>query len=587
MSRSRWHSPGRFGSSLVLLLMGSLVLSGTLAYQAHLAARYNRVAADRAVRDFAEFASWQLEQWLSSEFDHLVHEVNEAHLAARQGQSVGGFSLSEFASQMQMEIDHCNCPGAVSTFFSLNLADGGVEFLDSPSPGLRGWIQDSLAAGIRIQGVEESAARGRSLVGSSAPGARILSRHRVQRSTDVRIRSGPPGASETSLLYVVVRDADGRPLQASGIGLNVPIFAAAWVKSIIATMPLLPPSRTGTLRNENVLALDLTFGQQPPFFTFGAPLGPETPQIVADTLPTRFGPMVLRAAVQPAVAEQLIIGGVPSSRLQLLMGIFILTLGLSAAAVIQLRREQQLVQMRSQFIASVSHELRTPLAQIRLFSDLLASDRLRDEQRQRSVRIIGDEAQRLTYLVENVLRFSRSEAGADRVSARPVRLADLIPEIVSGFSGLASPSGTTLRMELDSEVVSQVDPDAFRQVLLNLLDNAVKYGRRGQTVTVSLDRDGPRVRLRVDDEGQGIPPEDRDRVWEPYRRLQRDVEASTGGSGIGLALVRELVERQGGAVAVEDSPSGGARFVIWFPAMGASHPAAPESWSSLEIRGLR
>jgi signal transduction histidine kinase len=112
-------------------------------------------------------------------------------------------------------------------------------------------------------------------------------------------------------------------------------------------------------------------------------------------------------------------------------------------------------------------------------------------------------------------------------------------------------------------------------VLLNLLDNAVKYGPRGQTVTVGMgvvneNGRGRRVRLWVEDQGPGIPSQDRDRVWEPYVRLDRDVvEGATGGSGIGLAVVRELVSLHGGRTWLEEAAGGGTRVVIELPAMQA------------------
>jgi signal transduction histidine kinase len=113
--------------------------------------------------------------------------------------------------------------------------------------------------------------------------------------------------------------------------------------------------------------------------------------------------------------------------------------------------------------------------------------------------------------------------------------------------------------------VVSFDRDALRQILLNLLDNAVKYGPAGQTITVSSEVVGDRARISVEDQGPGIPHVDRLRVWEPYVRLNRDVESATGGSGIGLSVVRELVTLHGGRTRAEGGPSGGARVVIELP----------------------
>jgi signal transduction histidine kinase len=113
-------------------------------------------------------------------------------------------------------------------------------------------------------------------------------------------------------------------------------------------------------------------------------------------------------------------------------------------------------------------------------------------------------------------------------------------------------------------------------VLLNLLDNAAKYGPRGQTVRVGMCIRAFSARLSVADQGPGVPREERTRIWQPYRRLQRDVDAASGGSGIGLAVVRDLVEAHGGRVWVEDGDGGGARFVVELPGATYAGPAEDE-----------
>jgi signal transduction histidine kinase len=283
-------------------------------------------------------------------------------------------------------------------------------------------------------------------------------------------------------------------------------------------------------------------------------------------------------AVRPKVAATLAAEKAPRSRLPLLLTVFGLTLALVCVAIVQLRRQQELVRLRDDFVSGVSHELRTPLAQIRLFADLLDSERLATpEQRRRSIRIINEEARRLTYLVENILLFSRAQRGAGRVSPDPVEVEPLVREIVDSFAPLARARGAEFALSLDAGVVARVDPDALRQVLLNLLDNAVKYGPPGQRVDVGARLSGFSLRVWVDDQGPGVPREEREKVWEPYRRLERDAASAAGGSGIGLAVVRDLVELHGGRVGVADAPGGGARFWIELPrAMHAGPPGYAE-----------
>jgi signal transduction histidine kinase len=306
---------------------------------------------------------------------------------------------------------------------------------------------------------------------------------------------------------------------------------------------------------------------------------------VTERLDGLLAGLVSRVAVR---AEA--VGSAPAEgtnqRLPLLLAVFGLTLGLVSVAIVQLRRQQELVRLRDDFVSGVSHELRTPLAQIRLFADLLASGRLATgEQRSRSIRIINEESRRLTWLVENILHFSRSQRGAGRVAPQPVEAAPLVREIVDAFAPLARARDASFQVFADDGVIVRADADALRQVLLNLLDNAVKYGPPGQTVSVRLELRGLALRVSVDDRGPGVPWEERGRVWEPYRRLPRDAEGATGGSGIGLAVVKDLVELHGGRVGVGEVPGGGARF--WFELPYAMHAGpSPEAVEAAPARAM-
>jgi two-component system phosphate regulon sensor histidine kinase PhoR len=274
----------------------------------------------------------------------------------------------------------------------------------------------------------------------------------------------------------------------------------------------------------------------------------------------------MKVSLNKEFAPMLVVGGLPNSRLPILVALFVLAAGLLTVAVMQLRRQQQLARLRTEFVSGVSHELRTPLAQIRWFAELLHLGKLRtDDERERSAGIIDQEARRLTYLVENVLNFSRAEKGTNRVSPEPAEIDREIQESLDLFAPLARARGMTIRASLGINAMMPVDRNALRQILLNLLDNAAKYGPAGQTITVGSQIVGDRARIWVEDEGPGIPRDDRVRVWEPYIRLNRDAESSTGGSGIGLSVVRELVVLHGGRTRVESSPGGGARIVVELP----------------------
>jgi len=192
-----------------------------------------------------------------------------------------------------------------------------------------------------------------------------------------------------------------------------------------------------------------------------------------------------------------------------------------------------------------------------------------EEERQRSLAIVDQEARRLTNLVENLLYFSRAEQEPARITPVPTSLAPLIREVVDGFAPLARARDMSIRFVSFREVAGRIDSDALRQILINLLDNAVKYGPPGQMISVELGTVDGRARITVEDAGPGIPPPERQHVWERFWRLPRDRESNIAGTGIGLSIVRELVALHGGVVTIEDGAEGGARFVVSLAAISS------------------
>lgn len=230
-------------------------------------------------------------------------------------------------------------------------------------------------------------------------------------------------------------------------------------------------------------------------------------------------------------------------------------------AGVALFREQKLTRARRDFVASVSHELRTPLAQIRMFTETLLLRRERDdEERTHWLGIVSRESRRLGDLVENILLFSHIDADRVRIEKERTDLGELIEEVVEGYVQVAAQRGMRIVADAPSRIFALVDPRAMRQVVVNLIDNALKYGPRGQVVNIELERVADRARLTVSDQGPGVPITERKRVWEPFVRLGD--RGTTGGSGIGLSVVRDLVLQHGGTIEVGDAPGGGAKFVV-------------------------
>lgn len=254
----------------------------------------------------------------------------------------------------------------------------------------------------------------------------------------------------------------------------------------------------------------------------------------------------------------------------------LLALAVTAAAVGRVRagrarREQALTELRADFVASASHELRTPLAQIRMFAELLRKGALKGpEDTDRALRVIEKEANRLTILVDNVLNFTRLRKRVSREVPMPARVAEEARQVAHDFEPLAAERGVRVVVEAEEDAVAFVDSLALRQVLLNFLENAVKYGPRNGLVMVRAgrvaDRAGDRVQVSVEDEGPGVPPAEREAIWKAFHRRQEAIDSGETGSGIGLAVVRELVLQFGGTTRVEAGAKG-ARFVAEFPAV--------------------
>jgi signal transduction histidine kinase len=267
-------------------------------------------------------------------------------------------------------------------------------------------------------------------------------------------------------------------------------------------------------------------------------------------------------AIDPAAASSLVIGGLPRSQTAFLLGLALLSAALAAAAALQIRRERRHADVRRDFVTRASHELRTPVARIRMFTETLLLDRVRSEdERRETLQALDRGARRLSILIDNVLQLASSRAGTPHLE--PIDVAELIRNIVREFeAGVAAP--TSIPVSGPQRLEVPVDAEALRQVLTNLLDNAWKYGGSPPSARVEFGTDAHGLTLAVEDDGPGVPDADRERIWEPYVRLDRDRRSSIAGTGIGLAVVKELVGRSGGSCRVERGVRG-ARFVVTFP----------------------
>ena len=230
----------------------------------------------------------------------------------------------------------------------------------------------------------------------------------------------------------------------------------------------------------------------------------------------------------------------------------------------QARLSEAEAAQKTSFVANVSHEFKTPLTTIRLYAELLEQGRVGEaEKRREYLGTIGRETQRLARLVNNVLDFSRLEQGRKKFDRAPVDVAAELTRLLDTHEPRVAEAGMRLQRELPAApLVSAVDRDAFEQIVLNLLDNACKYGASGGEVTVRLHAQGDGVELRVQDRGPGVPAEQRERIFEKFHRVDDTLTAEKGGAGLGLSIARQLARGLGGELRCAERPGGGAEFIL-------------------------
>jgi len=232
-----------------------------------------------------------------------------------------------------------------------------------------------------------------------------------------------------------------------------------------------------------------------------------------------------------------------------------------------LTRLKQLENTRREFVANVSHELRTPLSMIKGYVETLI-DGAKDnpEVATKFLQTIEKHADRLTYLIEDLLTISRLESGQVLMNFQRAELHGVADRVLSDLESRAAAKQVTLRNEVPAEFAAHADAERLQQVLFNLVDNAIKYGRTGGSVVIGARRnDKKQIELWARDDGPGIPLEAQTRVFERFYRVDKARSRDAGGTGLGLAIVKHIVQSHGGEVWVESEPGKGAMFCFTLP----------------------
>ena len=238
-------------------------------------------------------------------------------------------------------------------------------------------------------------------------------------------------------------------------------------------------------------------------------------------------------------------------------------------------REMALARLKSDFVSNVSHELRTPLSLIRLYAETLEMGRLTSpEKYQEYYRIIRKESERLTALINNILDFSRIEAGRKEYDFRETDMSELVHNTLDSYRYQLEQSGFQFEEKIDEVPPMRVDREAMARSLLNLVNNALKYSQDRKYIGVNLYRDNGSVKLEVVDQGIGIPHQEQQKIFEKFYRVGDPLVHNTKGSGLGLSLVRHIVQAHGGEVAVDSAPGQGSKFTIVLPVRAPQNTAS-------------
>ncbi|MEP6732070.1 MAG: HAMP domain-containing sensor histidine kinase [bacterium] len=550
-----------------LLLLTSLAFTTLGVVEANRAIRSQRTVAEHALRDYAGFVAWSYEQHLRELFSAGTQEILGA---VNHGEAMHSNprvpEANDLPRYLPMDM-HCGCHRSRNVnpamYFAYVLGSDTLGVArNTYSDPAEGWEVD------RPMPVDLPAVKRREYTTLEKRWINDTLTKQIHNVADAgrfpivvaRYESAP-----RMLVYTLMPTTWGDTL----------VYGAEYTRQDVARVlaevmdqrGLLPATFASGHSIREMVQLEVTDRRGEVMFASE----PVREWALDDTtrMPIAFGSLLVHAQINPKLAGSLVIGGLPKSRLPFLLGLLAVSAALAIVAVGQIRREGELARLRADFVASISHELRTPLAQMRLYLETLRLGRFTtDEQRNWSLDNVERETTRLSQLVERVLRFSRTGHPDDDARER-IDAASEVRRIVEEFQPLATARGARVTVDTDAVPSLLLRPAALRHIVLNLLDNAVKYGPTGQTIHVGVRAAGGDVYIEVADEGPGVPVADRERVWRAYARGR--TAGHTAGSGLGLSIVHDVVAQHGGRAWIADAEQG-AVFVIALPAMKESSP---------------
>ncbi len=330
------------------------------------------------------------------------------------------------------------------------------------------------------------------------------------------------------------------------------------LEQVYQSQPLLPSVLTPTQQNQG-LAFQMLSPSGLILWQSQADIATKNSHTITidDDYGTLFEGYQMTAAIDENLAASLIIGGLPKSQLPQLL----LMSGLGLFAMITMlwlyRRSHQLNQQKEQFIARASHELKTPLTQIRLFAETLELGRIKDDTKQQHyLKVIHQESIRLSHLVDNILQQQQIQQNQTNVLVENLHIKTFLDDLLSHQHILWQQKIIQVEVHAKDDLHVQTDPNLMKQILINVLDNAVKFGPMQQTITIDAAKSSTFMVLKITDQGPGIPQQQVKLMLQTYQRLERDEHRGINGNGLGLSIANNLCQQLGGQLSFQHPPIG-------------------------------
>ena len=525
----------------VALLLGTLALVTTASIMATRAARRYREFSTRALTEFAAMGAWNFSIRAFSGLENIAAQYSRIDGLASP---LHGPDITRISNAVD-SLEHCRCGAFIAAW---GYATG--KWGDTNSVIYRPTIEPQDHSSDREMTTKLTAIR---RVAARAKGA----------EWPLVVRYGERSPSPWMLLIVPLAPAPNAPAGFFVIDVRVEDWRDRILHNLHAERSsILPLSLVGFEQNKDIARFRVYSRLHGAVFERPTR---ERSDIEASVPLDHDSTLFVGIALSRAVTERIVRGAMPRTNLALEVALPFFAVLLVLAIALTVLRAERLARARTRFAASVSHELRTPLTHILLNAETLHYGRERDAaDRESTAGVIAREARRLVYLVENVLQFSKAEYDVLRLHPRSVRIDLLVAELADNWCALVEDAGATLDVTAHHAVWALADPAGLQLVLTNLLDNALHYAP-GSAIRVIVEGHRHDATISVDDEGPGIPVDERARLVQPFHRSRTASTQHPTGAGIGLGVVVQLMTAMNGTMHMENVPSRGLRVTLRLP----------------------